>query len=189
MTPILAAVGPDHTIDLAAPDFSHIPWRVLIESLCVLPRFNGAFGAEPTIGGHSLHVTDMVNEELKLAALLHDFTEAAMGDVIRPTRTVVDQAWRTNIDTYADDSPIIALEHRLQVPLFAKAGLVWPLEPDAMVRLLDADDAVGQHELQLGKNRRLHILPNDHRNPSPDQLERALRMLLDKHGVPYGVEV
>jgi hypothetical protein len=188
MTAIPAAVGADHTMDLAALDFTHIPWRVLIESLCVIPRFNGAFGAEPTVGGHSLHILDMVADDLKLAALIHDFVEAVMGDVIRPTRMVVDMAWRANIDAYADDSPIIALEHRLQVPLFAKAGLEWPLEPDAMVRLFDADDAVGQHELQLGRQRRLHTLPNDYRNPSPDQVERALRTLLDKHGVPYGVE-
>ncbi len=195
MTAILAAVGPDHTIDLDAPDFTHIPWRVLIEALCVTPRFNGAFGNEPTIGGHSLHIMDMADDELKLAALLHDFHENPLGDFVRPVRRKLDRlfcdAWGEHFEPHRHTmpDPLRILEESLQTALFAKAGLTWPLDPDAMHWLNKADQAVGAHERQLGKERRLHVLPNDYRNPSPDQVECALRILLEKHGVPYGVEV
>lgn len=195
MTPILAAVGPDHTIDLDAPDFTHVPWRVLIEALCVTPRFNGAFGNEPTIGGHSLHVTDMVDEDLKLAALIHDVHENPLGDIARPVRRKLDRlfcdAWGESFAPHRHTmpDPLRILEESLQTALFAKAGLVWPLDPDAMNRLNAADQAVGAQELQYGRERRLHTLPIDYRSPSPEQVERALRILLEKHGVPYGVEV
>jgi hypothetical protein len=195
MTAIPAAVGPDHTIDLDAPDFEPIPWRVLIDAMCVMPRFNGAFGAEPTIGGHSLHVMDVADEDLKLAALIHDVHENPLGDIVRPVRRQLDRlfcnTWGEIFDPnrHTMPQPLAILEESLQTALFAKAGLAWPLDPDRMERLNEADQAVGAHELHLGRQRRLHTLPNDYRNPSPDQVERALRALLDKHGVPYGVEV
>lgn len=192
---IPAMVSADHVIDLAAPDFTHIPWRVLFQSLCVMPRFNGAFGTEPTVGGHSLHVMDVVDEDLKLAALIHDAHENPLGDIVRPVRRMLDRLF---CDAYGEvfeehrvfmPDPLRLLEESLQTALFAKAGLVFPLPPEQMDRLNAADHAVGAHELSLGQHRRLtYDLQKQYRSPDPDVLDTALRTLLARNGTDYGVE-
>ena len=54
--------------------------------LSMLCRFSGAVSRYYSVAEHSYHVSHMVPPELALEALLHDATEAYLGDLIRPVK-------------------------------------------------------------------------------------------------------
>ena len=49
-------------------------------------RFNGQSTAFYSVAQHSLMVADLVADELKLEALMHDAAEAYLGDVVKPLK-------------------------------------------------------------------------------------------------------
>ena len=52
-------------------------------------RFNGQTCDFYSVAQHSLIVVDLVPDELKLAALLHDAAEAYLGDLVKPLKALV----------------------------------------------------------------------------------------------------
>ena len=54
--------------------------------LSMLCRYNGACERFYSVAEHSVYVSLLVPHELRLAALLHDATEAYCGDMIRPIK-------------------------------------------------------------------------------------------------------
>ena len=52
-------------------------------------RFNGQTSEFYSIAQHSLMVADLVPPELRLAALLHDASEAYLGDVVKPLKALL----------------------------------------------------------------------------------------------------
>lgn len=177
-----AIVAPGYKVNLAAPDFTPIPWPVIARQLCSIPRFNGAFGRDFTIAGHSLHVAATLPPHLRLYGLLHDARETAMGDVIRPTRRVLKVHWQNSSDTPLEADPIEQLEMRAQIALFAKAGLQWPSVPADMALIQKADDAVCACELEHGMAGTLHThLKRDYRDPHPLTFEQHLTTALRAH--------
>jgi hypothetical protein len=71
---------------LFEPDADMIDPRDISHSLAHLCRFNGHTREFYSVAQHSCIVADLVPEEHKLAALLHDAPEAYLGDLTRPLK-------------------------------------------------------------------------------------------------------
>jgi len=84
MTQILTHTG--KRFDVFAPDTDLIDPRDIAHSLAHLCRFNGHCREFYSVAQHSCIVADLVPEEHKLDALLHDATEAYVGDMVRPLK-------------------------------------------------------------------------------------------------------
>lgn len=84
MTHILTATG--KRFALYEPDADLIDPRDISHSLSNLCRFNGHTREFYSVAQHCCMVADLVPEEDKLAALLHDGTEAYVGDMVRPLK-------------------------------------------------------------------------------------------------------
>lgn len=72
--------------DLYEPDAGMIDPRDISHSLAHLCRFNGHTREFYSVAQHSCIVAELVPEEHKLAALLHDAAEAYLGDMTRPLK-------------------------------------------------------------------------------------------------------
>jgi hypothetical protein len=81
---ILTSTG--KRFDLFEPDADMIDPRDISHSLAHLCRFNGHTLEFYSVAQHSCIVAELVPEEYKLAALLHDATEAYLGDMTRPVK-------------------------------------------------------------------------------------------------------
>ncbi|WP_347929470.1 phosphohydrolase [Pseudomonas helvetica] len=84
MTQILTHTG--KRFDVADPCPDLIDPRDIAHSLAHLCRFNGHTREFYSVAQHSCIVADLVPDEHKLAALLHDATEAYVGDMVRPIK-------------------------------------------------------------------------------------------------------
>jgi len=72
--------------DLFEPDADMIDPRDISHALAHLCRFNGHTREFYSVAQHSCIVAALVPEEHKLTALLHDATEAYLGDITRPLK-------------------------------------------------------------------------------------------------------
>ncbi|WP_085630758.1 phosphohydrolase [Pseudomonas sp. R16(2017)] len=72
--------------DLHEPDTALIDPRDITHSLANLCRFSGHTREFYSVAQHSCLVADLVPDEDKLAALLHDATEAYVGDMVHPLK-------------------------------------------------------------------------------------------------------
>jgi hypothetical protein len=84
MSQILTVTG--KRFDLFESDADMIDPRDISHSLANLCRFNGHTREFYSVAQHSFIVAELIPEEHKLAALLHDATEAYLGDMIRPLK-------------------------------------------------------------------------------------------------------
>ncbi|CAI8817207.1 Phosphohydrolase [Pseudomonas sp. IT-P74] len=84
MSQILTATG--KRFDLYEPDADLIDPRDIVHSLAHLCRFNGHTREFYSVAQHSCMVADLVPEQDKLAALLHDAAEAYIGDMVQPLK-------------------------------------------------------------------------------------------------------
>lgn len=84
MSQILTYTG--KRFDLYEPDADLIDPRDISHSLAHLCRFNGHTREYYSVAQHCCMVADLVPDEDKLAALLHDATEAYIGDMVRPLK-------------------------------------------------------------------------------------------------------
>jgi len=77
--------------DLLAPTAAMIAPQDLSQSLARICRFNGHTRAHYSVAQHSCFVADLVPAGDQLAALLHDATEAYVGDMVRPLKDVMPE--------------------------------------------------------------------------------------------------
>jgi hypothetical protein len=84
MNRILTSIG--KYFDLFEPQADMIDPRDISHALAHLCRFNGHTREFYSVAQHSCIVAELVPEEHKLAALLHDATEAYLGDITRPLK-------------------------------------------------------------------------------------------------------
>jgi 5'-deoxynucleotidase YfbR-like HD superfamily hydrolase len=89
MSWILTATG--QKIDLLRPDPKRILTEDIAHSLSRLCRFNGHTGPHYSVAEHSQRVADIVPPQYQLEALLHDATEAYVGDMVRPLKELMPQ--------------------------------------------------------------------------------------------------
>lgn len=89
MTWILTQSG--QQFDLLRPTASMIKPVDIAHTLSRLCRFNGHTRAHYSVAQHSLIVASLVPTEHQLVALLHDATEAYIGDMTRPLKAVMPE--------------------------------------------------------------------------------------------------
>lgn len=89
MTWILTQSG--QQFDLLRPTASMIKPVDIAHALSRLCRFNGHTRAHYSVAQHSLIVASLVPTEHQLVALLHDATEAYIGDMTRPLKAVMPE--------------------------------------------------------------------------------------------------
>ncbi len=89
MTWILTRTG--RRFDLLQPCPSQVFVLDIAHALAHLCRFNGHASRHYSVAQHSLVVASIVPAEHKLAALLHDATEAYVGDMVRPLKQVMPE--------------------------------------------------------------------------------------------------
>jgi len=97
------------------------PGDVFIEdiahALAMQCRFNGHSSSHYSVAQHSVLVSNVLPDNLKLQGLLHDAAEAYLGDVIKPIK------W----DEFKK------IEDRNLKVIFERFGVDWPLHPDVHV--------------------------------------------------------
>lgn len=72
--------------DLASPTAAMVDPTDIAHSLSMQCRFNGHTSSFYSVAQHCYLVADLVPAEHQLAALLHDATEAYVGDLVRPLK-------------------------------------------------------------------------------------------------------
>lgn len=102
---------------LLEPESSEIDIRDIAHALSQLCRFTGHSRQLYTVAQHCLMVSEIVPSEFALEGLLHDATEAYVGDVSTPLKGVIGAA-------YTD------IEKRVHAAIAARFKLVHPLPPE-----------------------------------------------------------
>lgn len=81
-------------IDLLNPQVDQIDINDIARALSYIPRFMGQTNIHYSVLTHSVNVASLVPNEYKLCALLHDATEAYVGDVPTPLKDLLGDAYR-----------------------------------------------------------------------------------------------
>ncbi len=76
--------------DLLDPWSSEFSIEDIAQGLANICRYSGQCTSFYSVAEHSIHVSDTVGE-FKLEALLHDATEAFLGDITRPLKQLLPQ--------------------------------------------------------------------------------------------------
>ena len=99
--------------DLLQPKADAVRTTDIAHALARLCRFNGHVENHYSVAEHSLRVARLVPAQHRLAALLHDATEAYVGDMVRPLKQVmpnyqhIEQSiWRA-ICSHLDLDPVL----------------------------------------------------------------------------------
>ena len=106
------------TFSGAAIDLEHVE-RALIDPLDIAvalsrtARWGGHTDVPYTVAQHSLYASALAPRNLELTALLHDASEAYLGDCVRPLKALLGSAWG-------------AIEQRVERAIALRFGLVWP---------------------------------------------------------------
>lgn len=87
--------------------------------LSMICRFGGAIRTFYSVGQHSVLVSHAVPEEFALWGLLHDASEAYLGDMVRPLKV--------GMPAYRD------VEHRVMSVIAERFGLSWPEPPEIKI--------------------------------------------------------
>lgn len=75
--------------DLVNPTAAMISPLDIAQALSNLCRFNGHTRTHYSVAQHSMLVSSLVPDQYKLVALLHDATEAYIGDMTRPLKAIM----------------------------------------------------------------------------------------------------
>jgi hypothetical protein len=103
-------------INPCEPDPILIDIEDIAHALSMQPRFGGHLPVFYSVAQHCVLAAEYVNEERKLAALLHDASEAYLIDVPRPVKR--------QLHNYKE------VEDKLMAVISAKFGFQWPLHED-----------------------------------------------------------
>lgn len=103
-------------INPCKPDQELICIEDIAHALSMQPRFGGNLPVFYSVAQHCIKVAELVNPSLRLAALLHDASEAYLIDVPRPVKE--------QLTNYRD------IEENLMCVIAAKFGFYWPMHPD-----------------------------------------------------------
>lgn len=82
-----------HIVDLHNPKPETISIHDIASALSKICRFGGQTSNFYSVAQHSVLVCKLAPESLKKAALMHDATEAYLGDVIKPLKNVLGSVY------------------------------------------------------------------------------------------------
>ena len=102
-----------HYLDVFDPDPDKITIEDIAHSLAMQPRFGGHTKRFFSVAEHSMDVATFVPFELKLEALLHDASDAYIGDMPSPIKSRLPDFQR--------------LEDNLMQVIAKKFGFGWPI--------------------------------------------------------------
>lgn len=105
--------------DLANPTADMVDTADLAHSLSMQCRFNGHTTSFYSVAQHCLLVAELVPEEHKLAALLHDATEAYVGDLVRPLK----EGMRDFANSHGDECLYDLTERRVWIAICQRFDL------------------------------------------------------------------
>lgn len=92
-----------NVIELNGPRGDQISIEDIATGLANNCRFTGQLKMWYSVAEHSLHVAELVPEQYKLAALLHDASEAYICDVATPFKRMLGDAYR-NVERAISDA-------------------------------------------------------------------------------------
>lgn len=147
------------------PTLEDIAW-----GLAHTHRFNGQLEHPLDVATHSMALMSLLPSRLRFRALMHDASEAVLGDVVRPIKAHPTMA------VYRD------LEYRWQERLYSVYGAVAPwnaqhLDPP---ELREVDTVLPFHEAEmLGSSAFAHALDCLRRDLGLEQLTREQRALVN----------
>jgi 5'-deoxynucleotidase YfbR-like HD superfamily hydrolase len=129
--------------DLLAPTAGMISPIDIAHALSLLCRFNGHTSQLYSVAHHSLLVADLVPAEDQLAALLHDATEAYLGDMTRPLKAALPEykavehnVWLVICERFNIDPVLPASVHHADlVALATERRDLMPRHPEQWERL------------------------------------------------------
>lgn len=78
-------------VNLADPQPESICIEDIAHHLAHINRFTGATTTAYSVATHSIYVAGLVSDEYKLQALMHDATEAYLGDVSSPLKSILPE--------------------------------------------------------------------------------------------------
>lgn len=155
-------------VDLLAPRAEQISWIDIAAHLASIPRFLGATQPKISVAQHSIRVAQEAHDfqwrmgrsavlngnawtspdQVRLYGLLHDAHEYILGDWTRPVvRSLAAVAEEMGPGRGAVVREAIStLKNRMDLVIFTKAGLTWPMPADAAEAVSWADDSVGATE-------------------------------------------
>lgn len=87
-------------IDLLEPAEEAIDIEDIANALSLICRFGGHTSRFYSVAQHSLLVAALAPDSLKKEALLHDAAEAYLGDVIKPLKLLIGEAYTTIEDIF-----------------------------------------------------------------------------------------
>lgn len=152
----------------------------IAESIGKLCRYTGHVRRFYSVAQHSVMVSKLVPRDLALTGLMHDATEAYIGDINRPLKRMLGE-------------PIKQIEQRIWEAIAAKFGLPKTLPPDIkhadnVALLVERRDLMAQSKLPWGSWADGYVLPRArlHRIWGPDEapekfMERFAELTGDKH--------
>lgn len=111
-------------LNVVKPNPDHINIEDIAHALAVIPRFGGQTKLFYSVAEHSIRVAELLPMELKLAGLLHDASEAYIGDVQSPIKILLPNYYQ--------------IEDKLMKAIARKFGFdyPWDIEVDAADRAL-----------------------------------------------------
>lgn len=160
-------------IDLLNPDPEQITLEDIAHALNCIPRFNGHTKQPFSVLQHSIGVADLVADKYKLAALLHDASEAYICDIPSPMKRLLGESY-------------YAVERRLQAAIGSKFGVDLVNLPLAVKRA-DAIMLMTEHDMfQNSKDLQWEVdfsdglrAPTAVKRPSPGALQ--FQLLVEKY--------
>lgn len=113
--------------DLANPTAAMVDPTDIAHSLSMQCRFNGHTSSFYSVAQHCYLVADLVPAEHQLAALLHDATEAYVGDLVRPLK----EGMRDFANSHGDECLYDLTERRVWIAICQRFDLD-PILPDSV---------------------------------------------------------
>lgn len=115
--------------DLARPNADMVDTTDIAHSLSMQCRFNGHTSMFYSVAQHCYLVADLVPAEHQLAALLHDATEAYVGDLVRPLK----EGMRDFANSHGDECLYDLTERRVWIAICQRFDLD-PILPECVKR-------------------------------------------------------
>lgn len=183
--PILIETDSGKVVDALNPKSSEIDINDIAHNLSNLCRFAGSTKQFYSVAQHCCHLSDLCDEEYRLAALLHDAGEAYIGDLIQPIKSIPEIY---KIVSFIENSLLRAVLYKFSVP-------DWDENPHMWSYILDMDKklAFGERMSCFNNTDLIHTwrslsLDNQVRGPdrlwgselSEDKFLRYFKELYDK---------